>query len=83
MKIQVYLGGKVEVDVSPAQILEAIINLPKPERTDILLSGINCFANFMIEITDEQIASLTENQRKTIGDYLAQQSKRYLPTGQT
>lgn len=81
MKIHVYVEKEVEVDVSAEQVIEAINSLPEPDQLPALLNGINCFANFMNKVTDDHIAVMSESQRKTIGEYLEQQSKRYLPAG--
>lgn len=83
MKINVYVEKEVEVDVNVGQIIEAIDSLPDPDRIQMLLNGLNCFANFLKKVKEEHIVILSESQRKTIGEFLEQQSKRYLSSGHT
>lgn len=78
MEISVYIDREIKVDVCIEEIVEAIESQPEPDSTITLCNVIDCFVRFMSKIKDKQIANLTEAQRKMVGEYLAEQSKRYL-----
>lgn len=69
---------EVEVNVSAEEIAEAITQQDH-ERIGVVLQGINGCAQWLKAIPDEMIAGMNESHRKIVGDFLREQSARFMP----
>ena len=81
------MGQEVDVEIGAddircalaeafAVVAEDRLGEEGPNRNDIT-HALNSIGAFLKALTNEQIALLTDGQRKIIGDFLWEQSKRY------
>lgn len=75
MKARVWVEH--EVEVSAADAIAALIDLPEPEQLQPAISGINTCYSFMKRVPATVIAQMNDRQRKIIGEALAVEAARY------
>lgn len=77
MRAKVWMEQYVEVDVSAADAIEALMNMDEPERLPMALGGISACHGWLKRIPDTLITEMNEKQRGIIVAAFEEQAARY------
>ena len=77
MRTKVWIEQEIEVEVTAADAIAALSELPEPDRLPLALSAVSQCIGFLGRIPDEMIASMSIEQRAVITRFLDEQLARY------
>ena len=77
MKVKTWIdySSEIEVDVSIEDINSALMG--EDNRYHHICNALNNFATYIKSLDEKSISQLSNSQRKTINNFLIEQSKRF------
>ena len=77
MKARVWVETEVEVDVSVSDMINALCDMPEPEKLGLAISEISTCLGYLKNLPDDLVAEMNDKQREIIVAALTEQAARY------